>query len=281
MSLGGFRLGGFNLGTTAWPSPMVPTGIDPLVAAFAAESGATDLGGLNTLISYVRAEGLINNFVIYPMKSAQNAGSGSTVYGLGGLTTNDMTLLNSPTWGSTGITFNGTNQYGEIADFLGSDTLTVFDRFTIDTPQATDSVIIRQADFGLSQGSWLVTTNDTGAGNISIGRSSNGTTTSSFFEVYFGDDANFDNVDVTLVAQWVDGGGRSLWSNKTSVSLSLASGTTQTSRFNSTAPIHVMARESSGSPAGFIAGLQTAPAFLHGSVTTAQREKITDLINAL
>src|SRR6056297_2999065 len=70
--------------------------IEPEVQAFAAESGATDLTGLNTLTRYLKQEGLYDNFVIYPMKSAQNAGSGATVYGLGGLNTNDMTLVNSP-----------------------------------------------------------------------------------------------------------------------------------------------------------------------------------------
>jgi hypothetical protein len=85
--------------------------IDSDVQAFATESGATDLTGLNNLAVYLKGEGLYSNFVIYPMKSAQNAGSGSTVYGLGGLTTVDLTIVASAPWTSAGIDCNGTTQW--------------------------------------------------------------------------------------------------------------------------------------------------------------------------
>jgi len=81
------------------------------IAAFAAESGATDLTGLTNLVTYLKQEDLYDNFVIYPMKSAQNAGSGSTVYGLGGLTTSDLTIVAGAPWTSAGIDCNGTNQW--------------------------------------------------------------------------------------------------------------------------------------------------------------------------
>jgi len=85
--------------------------IDSDVQAFATESGATDLTGLNNLVVYLKGEGLYSSFVIYPMKSAQNAGSGSTVYSLGGLTTVDLTIVAGAPWTSTGIDLNGTNQW--------------------------------------------------------------------------------------------------------------------------------------------------------------------------
>tara|TARA_R110000772_G_scaffold47933_1_gene109376 strand:- start:52 stop:876 length:825 start_codon:yes stop_codon:yes gene_type:complete len=85
--------------------------IDSDVQAFATESGATDLTGLNNLVVYLKGEGLYSSFVIYPMKSAQNAGSGSTVYGLGGLTTVDLTIVAGAPWTSAGIDCNGTNQW--------------------------------------------------------------------------------------------------------------------------------------------------------------------------
>jgi hypothetical protein len=81
------------------------------IAAFAAESGATDLTGLTNLVVYLKQENLYDNFVIYPMKSAQNAGSGSTVYSLGGLTTVDLTIVAGAPWTSAGIDLNGTNQW--------------------------------------------------------------------------------------------------------------------------------------------------------------------------
>lgn len=46
----------------------------------------------------------------WSLRSAFNVGSGSTVRGL--LGRSNITLTNSPTWGTSGITFNGTNQSG-------------------------------------------------------------------------------------------------------------------------------------------------------------------------
>jgi len=252
-------------------------GLDPAVTAFASASGATDLTGLNNLIVYLKAQNLYDNFVIYPMKSAQNAGTGATVYSLGGLTTNNMTLVNSPTWGASGVTFNGTNQHGEIADFLGSDTLTVFDRFTINVPQDNDDEIINQWDTGANQRSWRLAQVNTG--ELSLSRDPTGNFSSP--EVYTMSDNPFDNTDVTAVCEWVDGGSRSAWANKASQSLSLASGSAQTSRLNSTAKIGIMASFTNGTAQRLSSGLQTASAFVHGALTTAQRETITDYINAL
>jgi hypothetical protein len=43
--------------------------------------------------------------VAWPMRSYQNAGTGSTVYSLGGLGRYDGTMINSPTWGYNGVAF--------------------------------------------------------------------------------------------------------------------------------------------------------------------------------
>ena len=274
---GGFNIGGYRLGKTLFPYPGAAAGFDPAVTAFATESGATDLTGLNDLVVYLKEQSLYDNFVIYPMKSAQNAGSGATVYSLGGLTTNDITLVNSPTWGSTGITFNGTTQYGSIADFLPGGNLTIFDRFTIDTPQDNDDCIVRQGE-GTDR-SFSALTNLSGTGSINVMRSSDGTLAN--LEQYVGDDTLFDNTDVTMVCEWIEGGGRNLYSNKTAVSLSLVAGSAQTSMFNSSSPISLMVRGIGGTLTGFLSGLQTAPAFCTAALTTTQRETITDLINAL
>jgi hypothetical protein len=90
--------------------------LDPDVAAFRAASGATNVAGLNRLAVYLKGQSLWDYARFYPMKSSQNAGSGSTVYGLGGLNSNNMTLINSPTWGSNGVTFNGSTQYGNVGN---------------------------------------------------------------------------------------------------------------------------------------------------------------------
>jgi hypothetical protein len=56
--------------------------------------------------------GLWSNMVCWPLRSTQNAGTGTTAYSLGGLGTFNGTLTNGPTWGTDGITFaNASSQY--------------------------------------------------------------------------------------------------------------------------------------------------------------------------
>jgi hypothetical protein len=89
-----------------------PAGYDGDTVAYVAKTGASDPIAIDALVKYLKAQSLWDYARFYPMKSAQNAGSGSTVYGLGGLTSNNMTLVNAPTWGSDGVTFDGSTQYG-------------------------------------------------------------------------------------------------------------------------------------------------------------------------
>lgn len=49
--------------------------------------------------------------VCWPLRSSQNAGTGTTAYSLGGLGTFNGTLTNGPTWGSAGILFDGSNDF--------------------------------------------------------------------------------------------------------------------------------------------------------------------------
>jgi hypothetical protein len=49
--------------------------------------------------------GLWSNMVCWPLRSTQNAGTGTTAYSLGGLGTFDGTLTNGPTWGVDGLAF--------------------------------------------------------------------------------------------------------------------------------------------------------------------------------
>lgn len=57
----------------------------------------------------VKALGLWNNMVCWPLRSSQNAGTGTTAFSLGGLGTFNGTLVNGPTWGAGGITAAGTS----------------------------------------------------------------------------------------------------------------------------------------------------------------------------
>lgn len=72
-----------------------------------------DVMGRSEVCWFVRgmkALGLWQNMVSWPLRSYQNAGTGSTVYSLGGLGIYNGTMVNSPTWGINGIECNLTNQ---------------------------------------------------------------------------------------------------------------------------------------------------------------------------
>lgn len=53
--------------------------------------------------------GLWSNMVCWPLRSTQNAGTGTTAYSLGGLGAFNGTLTNGPTWGADGVNFNVSN----------------------------------------------------------------------------------------------------------------------------------------------------------------------------
>jgi hypothetical protein len=254
--------------------------LDPLTAAYATATGATDLAAVDALMRYCRTESLLNNIRLYALKSAQNAGTGSTVFGIGGLTANNMTLVGSPSWGAGGIAFNGSTQAGTIVDFLGSETLTVWSRLS-HNPAAVAG-IVGQYDTGANQRSWRFYTRLDLGGVYGQDRSSDGTVTTENIETYRSDAAKLSGTERVYVNQWVSGGGRSFWINKTSENLTLLSGTAQTARFNSPAVIHIAATLSNGVFANFMPMTANSFFFLAGpSPTTTQRETLTDLINAL
>ena len=74
-------------------------------------TNATAKSQINAFVKGVKNLGLYNSMVCWPLRSSQNAGTGSTAYSLGGLENPNASLVNSPTWGTDGITTNGTSSY--------------------------------------------------------------------------------------------------------------------------------------------------------------------------
>lgn len=220
-----------------------PLPTDPDVIAFAVASGAKEVGALmkvQNVVSYLKAESLWDYARLYPMKSAQNAGTGSTVYGLGGLTSNNMTLVNSPTWGSDGVTFaSASTQYATASDFLSDATVSFWLRGVI--TETNLGVLLSQYGGTSNQRSVQFYTN--ASQELELGRSSDGINA----EVYR--NGSTPSEDLVISAEWVDGGGRTLWKNKTPQSLSLVFGSAKTSRFNSTAPVTIMSQPDGANPA--------------------------------
>lgn len=262
-------------------NPLLIPHSDRAVQEYRARSGATNTYWLNELTKYVKSQGLWSNFRLYPFVNRTGAGTGSVGYGLGGLTSNEMTLVNGPTWGSDGVAFaSASSQYGTIADFLGSETLTCFLRTTKTDVGSSDQYMLSQWDFGDNNRSVALAQRGTFSGDpVTAFRSSDGTF-STGGEAYGGDKTGIGS-DSCFVVQWVNAGGRALWVNKSSQTLSLDAGSAQTAKYNTSKDVLLSASLNNGSDAGHADQTTHALAFLTGTVTTDQRETITDMINEL
>ena len=250
---------------------------DRLIQAHRYFTGAKDTAILNELVRYSRGQGLLSNLRLYPMKSRQNYGSGATVAGIGSLTANNMTLINGPTWGAGGLAFvAASSQYGNAGDIVSGGHLTVFTRVSLAsaTPVAV-MMLAAQDNGGVSRG-WYYAVLTNGA--LRLLRSPDG----SGIEAYDSAAGIASTSNQTLVAKWTEGGGRSLWQDKTSRALTLFSGTARTSLVNSSLDVFSGANLVSNALAAYIDGTVTAQMYINGSdLTTPQRETLTDLINAL
>lgn len=71
-----------------------------------ANSDAVDI---DNFVIGLKDLGIWHNSVCFLMRSQHNIGVGSTINSLGGENNINGTLVNSPTWGLSGITFSGTN----------------------------------------------------------------------------------------------------------------------------------------------------------------------------
>lgn len=132
------------------PSPalniIIRNPLDREALSFCAASGATDKRGISDFVRGIKALGLWDSLVCWPLRSSQNSGgadpTNTTVYSLGGLGTFNGTRTNGPTWGSDGLARSATNNYISIPS-LG----TTFDSsgsvWAVFPVQTTESYVLR------------------------------------------------------------------------------------------------------------------------------------------
>jgi hypothetical protein len=125
-------------------------GYDADAAAYFKRAGVTDAtakGQINAFIKGLKNLNLWSSSIVWPMRSAQNAGTGTTAYSLGGLSASNGTLTNGPTWGSDGIVFDGVNDYITLSDntFSSGNLAESFLGF-LKPNGGTGSVIVGQGD---------------------------------------------------------------------------------------------------------------------------------------
>jgi len=82
--------------------------IDDDTLSYIARAGVTNHEAINSLNSFVRGIknlGLWSSIVSWPLRSTQNAGTGTTVYSLGGYGINNGTMSGTISWGTDGIIY--------------------------------------------------------------------------------------------------------------------------------------------------------------------------------
>jgi hypothetical protein len=113
MIKGGIRIGGLGI-----------SGFDADAAAYFERAGVTDATAKNQISAFVKGMkdlGLYSNMLSWPLRSAQNAGTGSTAYSLGGLQTANATLVNGDTWTANGTPFTTTEYANATISDPGQD----------------------------------------------------------------------------------------------------------------------------------------------------------------
>ncbi len=83
------------------------------------QTGATDKANLLAWCDGIYDLGLWSNMVCWPLRSAQNFGTGTVVQSLGGLGSYRGTLVNGPTWGAEGVLNSATGYISTSGLFIG------------------------------------------------------------------------------------------------------------------------------------------------------------------
>ena len=121
-------------------SILIKPAYDADASTYFTTAGVTSTAGrqqISRFVTGIKDLGLWSSMVCWPLRSSQNAGTGTTAYSLGGLGTYNGTLVGSPSWGANGITFDGTDDYLLTGYTSG---LSQFSAFSIATPNSTAGV---------------------------------------------------------------------------------------------------------------------------------------------
>jgi hypothetical protein len=257
---------------------------DRAVQEYRFRSGAKNTYWIDQLVKYVKAQGLWDAFRLYPFENRTNAGTGATAYGLGGLTSNEMTLTNGPTWGASGLAFaSGSSQYGEIVipGFYSITELTVFVRTSPVNASVADTSNSTVIYSGIFSDAWWSgsATGLTSGETISAGvNNANRRVGSSLLTWSAGEDHTYVYNAHSTGANW--------WKNKSSIATDKTANVGDMSPSSATYAtdekvVFSAGRSNATTYALFCDQTSHALAFLTGTVTTTQRETITDFINAL
>jgi len=105
-------------------------------------TNATAKAQINAFVKGVKALGLWSNLVCWPLRSAQNKGSGTTAYSLGGYSINNGTLSSAGLWGTDGLALVNSSTFINTGLTLGAypDSLFVVTRLNTSPGLNTDYI---------------------------------------------------------------------------------------------------------------------------------------------
>lgn len=254
--------------------------VHPDVVAYAEAVGLSPsdsvLAGTNALVQYLDDQSLLSSACFLPLKDS----TGSLARVIGGLTSGGFTLNNGPSWVSFGgVSLNGSNQYLSKTDFLGAGDLLVLVKYdaAVDN-DGTHNTLFAQWEGGTNQRStWMrvATSDDYGLFRDSVGDSTG-------LEFYVEDlGISFETSGISA-GRFTDGGGLDWFQNGTKRTLSLQTGSPQSSRANQSALVTLGCINASGSPSRLFTGnIRTALIVDGASVSDAQIQTLTTLSDAV
>jgi hypothetical protein len=88
------------------------TSLDIDALLFCERSGARDVGRISEFVRGIKALGLWNSMVCWPLRSTQNAATNDIMFSLGGLGSFSGTMTNGPIRGADGMTFATSTSVG-------------------------------------------------------------------------------------------------------------------------------------------------------------------------
>jgi hypothetical protein len=98
----------------------------------------SDIGDIDNFIKGLKQLNLLQNIIVYPLRSQHNVGSGANVASFGGIGRFDGLSINSPSWSASGINFTAaSSQYIRIPNFLNSPVVAGFSMICIHQPDFT------------------------------------------------------------------------------------------------------------------------------------------------
>ena len=106
--------------------------------AYGRELNLSDVADIDNFIKGLKQFNLLQNIIVYPLRSQYNLGSGANVLSFGGIGKFDGLMINGPSWGLSGINFTAAStQYIRIPNFLNNPVVAGFSMICLHQPDFT------------------------------------------------------------------------------------------------------------------------------------------------